>query len=85
LIHASRILDDIPDVRFIQFNKTDIVRHPVVQEILKAYTKDEEGAGPGPDEGESEEPPRRDDGVASTERPGFQKRLRARDPRFRSR
>jgi phosphate starvation-inducible PhoH-like protein len=70
LIHASRILHGIPGMSFIQFNKSDIVRHPVVQDIIKAYSVDEEGTGPGGDEGEPEEEP---------------KRLRARDSRFRSR
>jgi hypothetical protein len=85
LIHARRILEGIPDVSFIQFNKGDIVRHPVVQEILKAYGKDEEGTGPGGDEAEVDEAPLGGDGDGPQDRPGFQKRLRPRDPRFRSR
>jgi phosphate starvation-inducible PhoH-like protein len=80
LIHATRILDGIQGVSFIQFNKGDIVRHPVVQEILKAYTKDEEGPASEAEDAEATE--RREDGG---DRGGFQKRFRARDPRFRSR
>jgi phosphate starvation-inducible PhoH-like protein len=84
LIHACRILEGIPGMSFIRFNKGDIVRHPVVQDILKAYTKDEEGAVPGADE-ESAEAPAREDDETPGDRPGFQKRFRARDSRFRSR
>ncbi len=46
LIHAHRILEGIAGVSFIHFAKGDIVRHPVVQDVLKAYAQDEEGIGP---------------------------------------
>ncbi|MFA7255885.1 MAG: phosphate starvation-inducible protein PhoH, partial [Candidatus Omnitrophota bacterium] len=32
---------DIPDIQFIYLNETDVVRHPLVQEIIKAYEKHE--------------------------------------------
>jgi phosphate starvation-inducible protein PhoH and related proteins len=80
LIHAVRILDGIEGVSFIRFNKGDIVRHPVVQDILKAYTKDEEGTDPS--EHESGAGDAR--GPAEPQAEGFVKRFR-RDARFRPR
>jgi hypothetical protein len=84
LIHATRILDGIPGMSFIRFHRGDIVRHPVVQDILKAYTRDEEGAVPG-DEAPDEGPTRRESPPAADERAQAPKRFRPRDPRFRAR
>lgn len=39
LIEIRQILADIPDIQFIYLNETDVVRHPLVQEIIKAYEK----------------------------------------------
>lgn len=39
LIHAMKILRDIPEIRFVQFSRSDICRHPVVQKIVDAYEK----------------------------------------------
>jgi phosphate starvation-inducible PhoH-like protein len=39
LIEIRKILADIPDIQFIYLNETDVVRHPLVQEIIKAYEK----------------------------------------------
>lgn len=33
------ILEDVPDVEFCEFDKNDVVRHRVVQEIVEAYDK----------------------------------------------
>ena len=41
LIEIRNILADIPDIQFIYLNETDVVRHPLVQEIIKAYDKHE--------------------------------------------
>lgn len=41
LIEIRSILADIPDIQFIYLNETDVVRHPLVQEIIKAYEKHE--------------------------------------------
>jgi phosphate starvation-inducible PhoH-like protein len=41
LIEIRQILSDIPDIQFIYLNETDVVRHPLVQEIIKAYEKHE--------------------------------------------
>lgn len=37
LIIATQILKDIPGIGFIEFNETDIVRHKLVKDIVKAY------------------------------------------------
>ena len=42
LIHALSILSDINGIEFIRFNEKDIVRHPLVREIIAAYEKDAE-------------------------------------------
>ena len=41
LVEIRTILADIPDIQFIYLNETDVVRHPLVQEIIKAYEKHE--------------------------------------------
>jgi phosphate starvation-inducible PhoH-like protein len=37
LIEAKKILQDIPGIQFVFFSKEDVVRHRLVQEIIKAY------------------------------------------------
>ena len=37
LKHAIRILKDIDDIGIIRLNEKDVVRHPLVQKIVKAY------------------------------------------------
>jgi len=37
LIEAQKILSGIPEIKFIYFDGSDVVRHPLVQEIIKAY------------------------------------------------
>ena len=39
LIEAVRILEGIPGIGFIQFDEKDVVRHPLVQEIIRAYER----------------------------------------------
>ena len=39
LIHARRILEDIEGIQFCYFTEADVVRHPLVQEIIRAYEK----------------------------------------------
>ena len=41
LRHALKILSDIDDVGITQFQKGDIVRHPLVKKIVHAYEEDE--------------------------------------------
>jgi phosphate starvation-inducible protein PhoH and related proteins len=37
LIEAKNILQDIPGIQFVFFSKEDVVRHRLVQDIIKAY------------------------------------------------
>ena len=39
LVHASRILKNINGIKFNFFTDTDVVRHKLVQEIIKAYSE----------------------------------------------
>jgi phosphate starvation-inducible protein PhoH and related proteins len=39
LIDAQRLLGDIKGIHFSYFAKSDVVRHPLVQEIIEAYEK----------------------------------------------
>ena len=39
LIEARRLIADIPGISFVEFNEKDVVRHPLVQEIIKAYER----------------------------------------------
>lgn len=40
--HAVRILRGIQDISFIELNRSDVVRHPLVQQIIDAYDFDKE-------------------------------------------
>ena len=37
LVEAEAAMDDVPGVKFIRFSRGDVVRHPVVSEIIDAY------------------------------------------------
>ena len=39
LIEAERILSDIEGIKFVYFSEKDVVRHKLVQEIVKAYER----------------------------------------------
>jgi phosphate starvation-inducible PhoH-like protein len=41
LIEVERILRDVEGIKFIYFSEKDVVRHKLVQEIIKAYEKHE--------------------------------------------
>ncbi len=43
LIEAIKVLKDIEDIAFIKFTERDVVRHRLVQNIIKAYEKYDEG------------------------------------------
>jgi phosphate starvation-inducible PhoH-like protein len=47
LIEALRILDDVPGIVTVRFNEADVVRHPLVAEIVKAYDRDAGGGQRG--------------------------------------
>jgi len=42
LIEAKNILQDIGGIKFVFFSKRDVVRHRLVQDIIKAYEDLEE-------------------------------------------
>lgn len=42
LKHAVKILKDINDIGIIRLSEKDVVRHPLVQQIVKAYENNEE-------------------------------------------
>ena len=42
LKHAMEVLKDIEDIGFSIFTEKDVVRHPLVQKIIKAYQTDED-------------------------------------------
>jgi phosphate starvation-inducible PhoH-like protein len=37
LVQARKILSNIVGIEFCSFSKADVVRHPLVQEIINAY------------------------------------------------
>jgi phosphate starvation-inducible PhoH-like protein len=39
LVEAREILSDIEGISVVMFTDQDVVRHPLVQEIIKAYEK----------------------------------------------
>ncbi|XUD12629.1 PhoH-like protein [Enterococcus sp. AZ170] len=40
LIHAERTLQSIEKISFVHFDASDVVRHPVVAQIIRAYEKE---------------------------------------------
>ncbi len=41
VLEAIRLLDSVQEIAFVHFNEKDVVRHPLVQKIIKAYDKAE--------------------------------------------
>ncbi len=41
LVHASRILQGVEGVKFVRLGREDVVRHPIVQNIIDAYEQAE--------------------------------------------
>ena len=39
LVEANSILKNVEGVSIVNFNHTDVVRHPIVQKIIQAYEK----------------------------------------------
>ncbi len=39
LVEAQKVLDRIPGIAFVYFDETDVVRHPLVQQIILAYDR----------------------------------------------
>jgi phosphate starvation-inducible PhoH-like protein len=46
LIEAREILREIPGIQFVYFDERDVVRHRLVQEIIKAYDRHQHGGRP---------------------------------------
>ena len=44
LVEAQKILKEVKGIAFTQFMSQDVVRHPLVQKIINAYEKFEQGA-----------------------------------------
>ncbi len=42
LIEARRVLEQVPGIAFVQFTEKDVVRHPLVQHIIRAYEQHDE-------------------------------------------
>jgi phosphate starvation-inducible PhoH-like protein len=42
LVHARRVLADTAGIAFVEFSAQDVVRHPLVIQILRAYEADEQ-------------------------------------------
>jgi len=45
LVEAIRILKGIEGIAFVHFKESDVVRHPLVARIIKAYEEAERGGG----------------------------------------
>lgn len=41
VLHAMKILSKIKEIAFMHFNEKDVVRHPLIQRIIRAYEKSE--------------------------------------------
>ncbi len=44
VLHALKILSSLKEIAFVEFDERDVVRHPLVQKIIKAYEKAESKA-----------------------------------------
>ena len=39
LIEARAVLADVEGLAFVEFSEKDVVRHPLVQQVIRAYEK----------------------------------------------
>jgi phosphate starvation-inducible PhoH-like protein len=46
LVHARKILQHIEGIGFSEFSELDVVRHPLVQEVIRAYDREVAPAAP---------------------------------------
>jgi phosphate starvation-inducible protein PhoH and related proteins len=46
LIEAQTVVASVPGIRFVHFDESDVVRHPLVQSIIKAYEAYRNGSHP---------------------------------------
>ena len=49
LVHVRKILDGVEGLKFIYFQRADVVRHELVKRIVEAYERAEEGGGTQPE------------------------------------
>jgi phosphate starvation-inducible protein PhoH and related proteins len=47
LLDAVDVLKGVEGISFVQFDEKDVVRHPLVQRIVKAYERYNESVGAG--------------------------------------
>ncbi|MBC9824849.1 PhoH family protein [Carnobacterium inhibens] len=40
LVHAEKVLNQVKGINFVQFDSNDVVRHPVVANIINAYSQE---------------------------------------------
>jgi phosphate starvation-inducible PhoH-like protein len=48
LVEVQSLLNRIPGIRFCYFSRADVVRHPLVQEIIEAYESQADEESPAP-------------------------------------
>jgi len=48
LVIIQKILGSLPGIEFVYFDKEDVVRHPLVQDIIRAYEEYEQSAESSP-------------------------------------
>ncbi|QRN81786.1 MAG: PhoH family protein [Nocardiopsis sp. BM-2018] len=55
LIEAQRILETVPGIGLVRLTRSDVVRNPLVQQIVDAYERDRGGASGAPPAGRAPE------------------------------
>ena len=70
LIEVKDILRDINGIQFIYFDDKDVVRHRLVQDIIKAYDRHQSTISVGKDRPPSSRPSHRKSSTASSKDPG---------------
>jgi phosphate starvation-inducible PhoH-like protein len=64
-VDGARRLRGFEGVGFIEFEAADVVRHPLVAQIVRAYDRDGRDRGSAPGEGQSDGPGEGTSGGAS--------------------
>jgi len=52
LLHARKVLSAVPGIAMVEFDEGDVMRHPLVTDILHAYEEDRRSQGEGAEENE---------------------------------
>ena len=45
LVHSQKILKEVKEISIINFDQTDVIRHPLVTKIVEAYQKNKNDKG----------------------------------------